>query len=184
MGTGFSDSQAALARIQHNECDPAQTLASGVTVRFLGHDTYSSCKHCASGYVLPFSFVYILTISLYLSCIFFTCTQFMPRMNRQFGRYACMHWAARGRLNHASAQTFPFYPEMTLFFSLLAIFQGQLDSHIFFSCFYGRAGGEYGFVYKALLSLPPRLHACAIQERRQVNHTLPSNIVRISLLLQ
>ena len=39
-------------------------------VRFLGHDAYSACKHCASGYVLSFSFVYILTISLYFSCIY------------------------------------------------------------------------------------------------------------------
>ena len=47
---------------------------------------------------------------------------------------------------------FRFYPEMTSFSFLLAVFQGQLDSHFVFSCFYGRAGGEDGFVYKALLS--------------------------------
>ena len=68
-------------------------------------------------------------------------------------------------------------------FSLLAVFQGQLDSHFFFSCFFSRAGGEDGFVYKALLFLLSRLHAFAIQ-RRQVNHNLPSSIVRISFLLQ
>ena len=68
-------------------------------------------------------------------------------------------------------------------FSLLAVFQSQLDSHFFFSCFYSHAGGEDGFVYKALLFLLSRLHAFAIQ-RRQVNHTLPSSIVRISFLLQ
>ena len=55
-------------------------------VRFFGHDAYSACKHCASGYALSFSFDYILTISLYFSCIYIshaslTCTQFMPRMN-------------------------------------------------------------------------------------------------------
>ena len=66
------------------------SLESEQPVRFLGHDAYSACKHCASGYVLSFSFVYILTISLffsciplYFSCISFTCTQFMPRMNWQ-----------------------------------------------------------------------------------------------------
>ena len=67
-------------------------------------------------------------------------------------------------------------------FFLLAVFQGQLDSHIFFSCFYSRVGGEDGFVYKALLFLLSRLYAFAIQ-RSQVNHTLPSSIVRISFLL-
>ena len=64
-----------------------------------------------------------------------------------------MHRTAQRRLGYAPAQTFPFYPEMTLFFFLLAVFQDQLDSHFFFSCFYGRAGGEDGFVYKALLFL-------------------------------
>ena len=48
-------------------------------VRFLGHDTYSACKHCASGYVLSFFFVHFLTVSLYFSCIAFT----IPRVNRQ-----------------------------------------------------------------------------------------------------
>ena len=77
------------------------------------------------------------------------------------------------------------YPEMTSFFFLLAVFQGQLDSPFFFSCFYSRAGGEDDFVYKALLFLLSRLYACAIQQvRGQVNHTLPSSIVRISFLLQ
>ena len=69
-------------------------------------------------------------------------------------------------------------------FFLLEVFQGQLDSHYFFSCLYSRAGGEDGFVYKALLFLLSGLYACAIQVRRQVNHTLPSNIVRINFLLQ
>ena len=71
-----------------------------------------------------------------------------------------------------------------LHFLSLGVFQGQLDSHFFFSCFYGRAGGEDGFAYQVLLFLLYRLHACAIQERRQVNHTLPSSIVRINPLLQ
>ena len=48
---------------------------------------------------------------------------------------------------------------MIIFF-LLAVFQGQQDSHFFFSCVYGRAGGEDGFVYKVLLFLLPRLYAC------------------------
>ena len=65
---------------------------------------------------------------------------------------------------------------------LLAVFQGQLDSHFFFSCFCSRAGGEDGFVYKALLFLLSRLYACAMQ-RKQVNHALPSSIVRISFQL-
>ena len=67
-------------------------------------------------------------------------------------------------------------------FFLLAVFQGQLDSNFFFLLFFSRAGGEDGFVYKALLFLLSRLHAFAIQ-RSQVNHTLPSSIVRISFLL-
>ena len=48
-------------------------------------------------------------------------------------------------------------------FSLLAVFQGQLDSHFFFLLFYSCSGGEDGFVYKALLFLLSRLHAFAIQ---------------------
>ena len=66
-------------------------------------------------------------------------------------------------------------------FFLLAVFQSQLDCHIFFSWF-SVARAEDGFVYKALLFLLSRLHAFAIQ-RRQVNHTLPSSIVRITFLL-
>ena len=34
-----------------------------------------------------------------------------------------MHKTAQRRLNHASAQTFPFYPEMTSFVFFLAVFQ-------------------------------------------------------------
>ena len=151
------------------------------SVRFLGHDTYSACKHCASGYS-PFLFPYYL---IFLMHLFYMYTIHTPHESaKKFGRYACMHRTAQRRLNHASAQKFPFYPEMTSFFFLLAVFQGQLDSHFFLSCFYGRAGGEHGFVYKALLFVPSRLHACAIQVRRQVNHTLPSSIVGISFLLQ
>ena len=46
---------------------PLDMIQQSNIVRFLGHDAYSACKHCASGYVLSFSFVYILTISLYAS---------------------------------------------------------------------------------------------------------------------
>ena len=67
-------------------------------------------------------------------------------------------------------------------FLSLGSFGGQLDSHFFLSCFYSRGGGEGGFVYKALLFLLSRLYACAIQ-RRKVNLTPPSSIVRISFLL-
>ena len=48
-------------------------------------------------------------------------------------------------------------------FFLLVVFQGQLDSHFFFSCFYSCVGGEDGFVCKALLFLLSRLHAFAVR---------------------
>ena len=66
-------------------------------------------------------------------------------------------------------------------FFLLAVFQGQLDSHFFFSCFYSCAGGEDGFVYKALLSFC--LYCMHLPYNEDKLHTLPSSIVRISFLL-
>ena len=78
-------------------------------VRFLGHDAYSACKHCASGYVLSFSLVYILTLFIFLMHLFCMYTiHASHELARQFGRYACMHRTAQRRLGHASAQTVPF----------------------------------------------------------------------------
>ena len=56
-------------------------------------------------------------------------------------------------------------PEMAPFSFFFADSQGQLDSHFLFSCFYGRAGGEGGFVYKELLFLLSRHYACAMQQK-------------------
>ena len=64
----------------------------------------------------------------------------------------------------------------------LGSFLGSTGFQLLFLLFFSRAGGEDGFEYKALLFLLSRLHAFAIQ-RSQVNHTLPSSIVRISFLL-
>ena len=64
---------------------------------------------------------------------------------------------------------------------LPAVFQGQLDSHFFFSCFYSRASGEDGFIYKALLFLLSRL--CILPYNEDKLTTLPSSIVGISFLL-
>ena len=54
-------------------------------------------------------------------------------------------------MNRASARKSAIYPEMTLSLVLLAGFQGQLDSDLFFSCLYGRVSGEVGFIYRMLL---------------------------------
>ena len=51
--------------------------------------------------------------------------------------------------------------------------QGQLDFHLFFSCFHGRAGGEDGCVYKLLLFLSSRHHALAITARQLTTLILP-----------
>ena len=58
----------------------------------------------------------------------------------------CVHaWNCAEALKSCISTNISVYPEMTSFFFLLAVFQGQLDSHFFFSS-YGRAGGEDGFL--------------------------------------
>ena len=65
----------------------------------------------------------------------------------------------------------------------LSDLQSQLDSHIFFSCFYGRAGREDGSVYKALLLSFCLDYIHVPYNSKEVNHTRPPSIVRISPLL-
>ena len=155
---------------------------SVLVVKFLGHDTHPACKYWASGYVLSF-LLFISLLSLYFSCISFTWTQFMPHMDCQFGRYACMHRTAQRRLNHSSAQTFPLYPNYFIFLSL-GSFSGSTEFPLLFLLFLRSLRAERVRLYIRLLFLLSRLHEFTIQVRRQVNHTLPSSIVRISLLLQ
>ena len=134
-------------------------------------------------------FFFILTISLYFSCIsiflmhlFYMYTIHAPHeWTRQFGRYTCMHRTAQRRLSHASAQNISVYPEMTSSSSLWQFFRVNWIPTSF-SLVFTVVRAERMVLYKALLFLLSRLHAFAIQ-RRQVNHTLPSSIVRISFLL-
>ena len=73
---------------------------------------------------------------------------------------------AQRRLDHASAPAIiPVKITSILLLFPLAVSQGQPDSHFFFSCFHGHAGGEDGCVYKLLLFLSSRHHALAIQQR-------------------
>ena len=55
-----------------------------------------------------------------------------------------------------------FRSKIILLLFPLEVFQGQPDSHFFFSCFHSHAGGEDGCVYKLLLFLSSRHHALAI----------------------
>ena len=99
----------------------------------------------------------------------------LHELARWFGRYACMHTRiAQRRLDHASAPAIIPVKIILLLFPL-AVSQGQPDSHFFFSCFHGRAGGEDGCVYKLLLFLSSRHHALAITARQLTTLTLAAS---------
>ena len=105
--------------------------------------TYSACKHCASGCFV----ILLLFVSLLIFKDLHTCTRSMPRINR-VGGYACIclklrevHRSCINTHIHGSSRND----------IILVFLKVNWISHSFSSCFYGRAGGEDGFVYSALL---------------------------------
>ena len=125
-------------------------------------------KHCTSGYVLSPSFVYPLVSTYLVDLLYLYAIHASHESAGWFGIYAHMQRTAQRHLDRASTRTFALHPERTPLAFSLAGFQGQLNSYLL-SRSYSRAGGDNGFVYKVLLFLPSRQHACAMQRKTTLN---------------
>ena len=131
-----------------------------------------------------FSFVYIPTISLYISCISFIYIQFMPHIHRQ-GSLEDMRAHV---LNGAEAlklcinANISVYPEMTSFSPSWQFFRVNWIPTSFSSCFtVVRAERMALYIRRCFSFCLDYMHLPYNEDK--LNHTSPSSIIRISFLL-